>query len=51
MSVNQRGIINVMSFQFHVDIDKECILNYFQLLDIMRIETTLPREIKLDPYL
>ena len=39
-SVNQKDITNVMSFQLHADIDIKYILNHFQVLYIMIVEST-----------
>ena len=39
-SVNQKYIINIFSFQLHVDIHIKYILNHFQILNIIINEST-----------
>lgn len=47
-SVCKKDITNVRSFQLHIDIDINLILNHFPLSDIMIIESTCQQVKELD---
>ena len=50
-SASQKNIIDVKSFQLHVEIDIKYILNHFSLLEIMIAESTCIRVKGQDLYI